>query len=61
VRYAFFYVFGHVLIAPLGMVKFKMYLLAEILTESMIQFEDFGKCIAYIATGHWNAEYANMT
>jgi len=43
------------------MVKFKMYLLAEILTESMIQFEDFGKCIAYIATGHWNAEYANMT
>lgn len=43
------------------MVKFKMYLLAEILSESVIQLEDFGKCVAYIATNSWNTEFANMS
>ena len=61
VRYALFFVFGQILIAPFGMVKFKMYLLAEILSESTIQLEDFGKCVAYLVTNRWNMNYANMS
>jgi len=60
-RYSLFFIFGQILIAPFGMVKFKMYLLAEILSESVIQLEDFGKCIAYIVTNRWNLEFANMS
>ena len=61
VRYSLFHVMGHILVAPLGAVQFKMYLLAEILTESPIQLEDVGKCFSYIINDNWNGELANMT
>lgn len=52
---------SHILVAPFGAVQFKMYLLAEILTESPIQLEDVGKCFSYIINDNWNGELANMT
>jgi len=61
VRYSLIFTFFHVIAAPFGAVKFKAYLLAEILSESVIQLEDIGKCIAYIATANWDGHLANMT
>ena len=42
-RYGTIVAFWNALTAPYGAVNFKAYLLAEILTDSIIQLEDIGK------------------
>ena len=41
------------MIAPFGNVKFKSYLMAEVITDCLIMFEDVGKIITYIIVNDW--------
>jgi len=54
VRYSLFTTFANVVIAPIGNIRFKAYLLTEILSDCIIQMEDVGKCVTYIVEDAWN-------
>lgn len=54
-RYQVIEAFFHVIFAPIGNVKFRTYLLAEILTDSLIQLEDIGKIATYFMMNNWGA------
>lgn len=54
VRYSTIEAFFNVFIAPFGNVKFKAYILAEILTDCIVPLEDVGKLFTHVVTGDWN-------
>ena len=60
-RYGTIRTFFNVLIAPFGNVNFKSYLLAEILTDMIIPFEDAGKIMTHLVTNDWNVNYTSKT
>lgn len=59
VRYSTIEAFFNVIIAPFGNVKFKAYILAEILTDCIIPMEDVGKIFTHIILNNWNANYTS--
>jgi hypothetical protein len=59
-RYATIEAFGNVVIAPFGNVKFKTYILAEVMTECIIPLEDVGKVLTHVITGDWNKNFVSQ-
>lgn len=59
VRYSTIRAFWNVIIAPFGSVKFKAYILAEIMTDCIIPLEDVGKTLTHVFYGNWNANLVN--
>lgn len=59
VRYSTIIAFYNILIAPFGLVNFKAYILAEILTDCIIPLEDFGKVITHLILGDWNSNFTS--
>ena len=53
-RIGVFKTLWQIIIAPFGNVKFQTYLLAEILTDCIIQSQDFGKIIFFFIDGNWD-------
>lgn len=47
------------MIAPFGDVHFRAYLIGEILTDCVIQLEDFGKMVTYLVTANWSVHLVN--
>lgn len=54
VRKGIFIALFQVIKAPFGNTLFKSYLVAEILTDCMIQLEDVGKIVTYFIMNGWN-------
>lgn len=61
VRYSTIRAFYNVVIAPFGNVKFKAYILAEILTDCIIPLEDVGKVFTHIVLRDWDKNLINKS
>ena len=60
IRYEIFISIFNMLIAPFGNVKFKTYLLAEILTDCMTVMQDTGLLAYYLDTSLWNTKFSKL-
>ena len=50
-----------VVIAPFGNVKFKTYLLAEILTDCTVAYMDMSRILLFLFEGEWNKHSESLT
>ena len=59
-RYGSLQALLNVIIAPFGNVKFKTYLIAEVLTDSSIAILDFGRVLVYFTGNSWNERVVTL-
>lgn len=60
-RYGTLVALFNIVIAPFGNVKFKTYLLAEILTDCSIAFTDLSKIALYLHEDNWNGHALKLS